>query len=70
MACCKIPQNRSKLGLAVERRLNATRGVVCSRLFAFSPRLAGTIYRSFGLCVVLAIMLAPVLVFAVASAVT
>ena len=68
MACCKVPQNRSRLSLAIEQRLNAMRGVTCSRLFGYSPRLAGMVYRSFGLCVALAVVLPAAVLFALAFA--
>ena len=68
MACCKIPQNKSRLSAAVERRFYTLRSVTCSRLFGYSPRLAGLVYRSFGLWLILAAALPPVLAVALAFA--
>ena len=68
MACCKVPQNRSRVSLAIERRLNEWRGVTCSRLFAFSPRVAGAVYRSFGLCLSLTALTPVALAFVLAYA--
>ncbi len=68
MACCKVPADQSWLSRAAQRRLNEWRGVVCSRLFAWSPRAAGFVYRSFGLCAAAALGVVPALILLIALA--
>ncbi len=68
MACCKVEKKRGWLAAAMERRLNEWRGVAASRLFAYSPRLAGLVYRSFGMCVAAAAILPVAMVLALALA--
>jgi len=68
MACCKVKKKRNRLAAAMERRFNEWRGIAASRLFAYSPRLAGSVYRSFGMCVAVAAMLPVALALAVAFA--
>ena len=66
MACCKVKKKQNPLAEVMERRFNEWRGIAASRLFAYSPRLGGFVYRSFGMCVAVAAILPVALALAVA----